>query len=305
MLLRIIVALLIVGLWTGWTSAQAPPGSGDVAAPSPAEPEGAAGEGADPAAGRMPDSLDGMLAIALRSNPEVLQAEAKLNRAQADLNQARLKVIREVITAFHERKKLEESTDVQLNQVERMQKMVETGQAPTESAGQARLQLTEARARLAQIEAQIRYMMGNEGGAGLGKKKMPPPPMAPSGALGMLAKPTEPHPGPPVPERLEQVLKERISLSMPAGSTLRQICDWPRKTLRQTLVIDESLNDRLEQPLQEPLELRDIPLRDALLAIADIFKVCFVLRDYGLLMVAPEQAPTYSSPTIPSASATG
>jgi outer membrane efflux protein len=303
MLVKIIVALVIVGLWTGWSSAQEPPPP----AAGPGNPSPGSMPGSMP--GRLPDSLDGMLAIALRTNPEVLQAEAKLNRAQADLNQARLKVIREVITAFHERKKLEETTDVQASQLERMQKMVETGQAPTDSAGQARLQLTEARARLAQVEAQIRYMMGNDAGGSLGSGKSPPrlpgsgAPAGPGpGSAASGPRPeSEPRPRPPVPERLEQALNQRVSLNIPEGNgVLQPVCEQIRKALGgQTLVIHASITNQGEIPVQTPIELKDVPLKDALLAVADLFRVSFVLRDYGLLMVAPEEAMAYPSTTIP------
>src|SRR5687767_10648903 len=52
----------------------------------------------------VPTNLDEMIATALKASPEVLLAEAKLRQAQAELNQARLKVTREVVGAFSEKK---------------------------------------------------------------------------------------------------------------------------------------------------------------------------------------------------------
>ena len=60
---------------------------------------------------QVPNRLVDMLDVALRSNPEVLQTEAKVRQAQADLNQVRLKVTQEVITAYHERQKNQEPDD--------------------------------------------------------------------------------------------------------------------------------------------------------------------------------------------------
>src|SRR4029453_15236802 len=86
---RSLLALLFSAFGTWVATAQAPPTGGG----SPPAESASAG---------IPDRLEDMIALALGSNPEVLQAEAKLRLAQANLNQVRLRTTQDVIETFHE-----------------------------------------------------------------------------------------------------------------------------------------------------------------------------------------------------------
>src|SRR5688572_26321607 len=57
----------------------------------------------------LPATLEAMLAVALRSNPDLLLADIATRRAEAELNQTRLKVAHEVSSLFREREILLET----------------------------------------------------------------------------------------------------------------------------------------------------------------------------------------------------
>ncbi len=291
-------------------------------APGPRPPAEGEGQGAGaPAAGSpeaaapgMPENLDGLLAIALRTNPEIQKAQARLSRAQADLNQARLKATRDVISAYHERRKLKEMADVQTSQRQRMKQLQANGQASADSVEASILAFTETSSRLAQLEARIRYMLGIESGPRprgekdeSGRQWLAAGPSAPPGAPPPPETAGGPESPPPprrleIPEKMKTFLEKRVSLRIEGGSgTLRTVCDWLRESFSgQTFVVDVSALGQLDEGAEVTLELKDTALRDALLAIADLFKVCFVFRDYGVLMVYPvDVARDYHSPTIP------
>src|SRR5438552_171969 len=82
------VAVLIALMAVGWVEAQ-PPAGGNVVpvkpAPPPAKPD--------------PNSLEAMIAAALKLNPDITHAEAKVTEANAALNKARLQVMQSVATA--------------------------------------------------------------------------------------------------------------------------------------------------------------------------------------------------------------
>ena len=87
--------IAIVVCLTGWASAQVP-SEALRGAPVPKNvPSAAVTKASTP---KLPKTLSGMIGLALRSNPDVLLAEAWLREAEAELNRARLKVTQEVVT---------------------------------------------------------------------------------------------------------------------------------------------------------------------------------------------------------------
>src|SRR5437870_8600406 len=73
------VALAGVGLAVAQPPAKPDP------KPAPAKPD--------------PNSLEAMLSVALKSNPDIQVAEAKLREAEAGLNKARVQVLQQLVTA--------------------------------------------------------------------------------------------------------------------------------------------------------------------------------------------------------------
>ena len=124
-----------------------------------------------PAASPASKSLAEMFELALRSNPEVVQAEATVRQAEADLNQVRLKVMQEVITAYHEGRKQRELLGYYVEEAENYKRRFAVGQATQGEGNQAFRQVAATRASLAQTEARLLYILGT----GYGKKSVAGP----------------------------------------------------------------------------------------------------------------------------------
>jgi len=212
-------------------------------------------------------ALEEMLTIALRSNPEILQAEAALRKAQADLNQARLKATQEVIGAFIERQR-----------------------APLDGPNAA----LDAKARVAQTEAQLRYLLGLGGT------------VTSEGTVAQPVRPTpEPLRRPELSAEMKEVLAKEVTLAFEGepsdpntrGATLGDIIERLKDfDSGLSAVIDNSV------PFIKTatsVNLTQKPLRALLLLLADRYKLCFVFRDYGLFVTTPERAVRMYAPTIP------
>src|SRR5262249_13508951 len=79
------LAALIAVAGVGLAMAQPPAKTDSKPAPAPAKPD--------------PNSLEAMLATALKSNPDIQVAEAKLREAEAGLNKARVQVLQQLVAA--------------------------------------------------------------------------------------------------------------------------------------------------------------------------------------------------------------
>ncbi len=279
-------AILLLLVYPAALFSQAPPPQ-EVPPPTKTDPNLAPAQ-ALPA---IPDSLDEMLAVALRSNPEILQAEAKVQQAEARLNQARLKAAQEVATAFHERMKQRDLLAAQEEQLAAVKSRVETGTSPQLELHQALAQNSESRAQVAQGEAQLRYLIGLGGSLTLR-----------DGRAALRTPRAEAPRQPEIPEKMRNLLEKRVSLTLGAMS-LREVCSVLKDAFgKQSLIVDEmSLgpSGHVIPGTSSLLELKEVPLRTALFAIADLHQVVFVFRDYGVLVTNRVHSSTLQSATIP------
>jgi hypothetical protein len=111
--------------------------------------------------------LEEMLARALKNNPDIHVAESKVREAEAELNRTRLQVMQKVVALQH-------AIDVQKVAVEaaaadfaRLDKLKKMGGALTaEELTKAQQALVGARAKLAEVEAQLPFLLGKQPLAG-------------------------------------------------------------------------------------------------------------------------------------------
>lgn len=235
---------------------------------------------------KTPSSLEEQLAAAMRANPEVLLAEAKVRQAQAELNHVRLRVTREVIAAHHEQELLEQHVRTAAMRLEAAQRRASSGMASTDEELEVLLARSEAQARLAEGEATLKYLLGTGGTmtpADDGEKED--------------ARPIE---RPPIPEKYRQVLDKRVSFML-EGSIA-----WPDAATRlQTAIGDELMkfflvNDLINTASRWNLECKDVPLRSALEMICDHNPIAvFVFKDYGVLITKRGLAAGTAGATIP------
>ncbi len=111
-------------------------------------------------------SLQEMLSIALKHNADVRAAEAKLQSVEAELDQTRLQVVRQII-AFREKWQAQQSAihtaEQELAIAEKQQKLVEKGligAKHVETRDMAKWKLEIQRAKLSEIEAELPFLLG-------------------------------------------------------------------------------------------------------------------------------------------------
>jgi hypothetical protein len=235
-----------------------------------------------------PKNLDEMIATALKANPDVLLAEAKLREAQAELNQVRLKVTREVVTAFEKRKQGSVSLRRAKENLDRMQKEIANG---TSSAGASdldaqRMAYGQVELGMAHTDADLRYLLG-VGSA------IDPASLAPHDPKPNVA----PHPRPAAPPAITEALARTVR--GPFGATLKDLVDQLGQQAKVSILIDaQNFPDPGEHPVLLPL--RDpVTLGAALQALADQQDACFVLRDYGIFLTSEGKARNMMAATIP------
>src|SRR6516162_5905893 len=127
--------------------------------PVPATKQPAASKG-DKAEG---PSLDEMLAAALKGNPDIRVAEAKVHEAEAELDRIRLQIMQKVIS-------LRSSLDSQKTTLkaaeaayENMSKLVSSGQAREVELRLSAASLAQEKGKLAALDAEIQSLAGRVG----------------------------------------------------------------------------------------------------------------------------------------------
>ncbi len=126
-----------------------PAGSKDT--PGPAKPE------------RAPiPSLEEMLTKALKDNPDIRVAEAKLREAEAELNRTRLQVTQKVIAFQRSLDSQRALTELVEKDYKRISNMRKTGIADKTTETDIQQRLAQAKAKLAEVEAELPFLLGKQ-----------------------------------------------------------------------------------------------------------------------------------------------
>jgi hypothetical protein len=259
-------------------------------------------------------SLEEMLNKAFKDNPDIRVAEAKVREAEAELNRARLQVTQKVIAlhrALEAQRSLTELAQKNLDQVRRERKANDTDQ---NFGAMAQNRLAKAKEKLAEIEAELPYLIGN-------------PPVADRKldfSLSNLHELTPQLQFRPIRRELIELkpfditLDRRLPINwpFPAGPATGSKVDQLRKDLDKNMKVQ--FEDALFSEVIERIELtsgiafrildtkeRDISfqkvtlkLKDsvtigaALQALEDSFPgLRFIVRDYGVLVTWADKVP--------------
>jgi len=152
--IRYIVIILILAAFTSWSYAQEKPQEKQ-GTEKPSEKKVFALK-------KIPSSLEEILACALKSNPDIVVAEADLYHAQAKLKQARLKVSHALVEAFQQRKIRQLALEGAKKNYERMKLLSETGRLNDDDLNTHRQALSEAESSLTETEAMIAAVIGQD-----------------------------------------------------------------------------------------------------------------------------------------------
>lgn len=286
------VLLLLVGV-TGW----------------------AFGQHADKPDGKQ--SLEELLATALRNSPDVQVADAKVRGAQAELRRTRMTVLQRVIegrAAVEAQQAAVVHAEVNLR---RMQKLAQAANVPTDEVQRAEVQLAAARALLAQAEASLNALTGTlppgigamtGEGAGVaavtGPAVQPAPaggvmPGMPAGALGfgggglgMGGEAPLQEPRGPIADKLRAALDRPVKLAPAKEKPLVEVLQ-PFRAAAKDVPFLIHLGEKAQEPISLSLE-GEVPLGAAFQALEDVAPAlrCYV-REYGII-VTEDGAPPIS-----------
>lgn len=291
---------------------------------------------AEKAALGLPASPEAALAAALRNNPDILLADAKVRQAEAELNQVRLKTMQNVLVAY--------------KQYETDKQMVARGEALMRSTNNNIEELLQARQALVESEAALRYLLGtpSEGVSGSTAAGMLGPPVEGAAATEAPAPREATRPGelaemaarssparPPLSEELEAKLSVAVDcrfVDTPLSAVLEQFRDetgmvvvFSNELAANDHEADaggaagasaagvgggaaggspggrgaERYSPRLPQPIIVNLDLGETSLKNVLTALNDKYGLAFVVRDYGLLVTPQDSAARIPGPAIP------
>lgn len=105
-------------------------------------------------------TLEEMLNKALKDNPDIRVAEAKVREAEAELNRTRLQVTQKVLAFHHSRESQKAIIKVAEEDLQRIQKLEASKAVSQEEVKQAQQRLSTSKAKLAEIEAEMPYLLG-------------------------------------------------------------------------------------------------------------------------------------------------
>jgi hypothetical protein len=243
--------------------------------------------------------LEEMLAQALKDNPDIRVATAKLGEAEAELNRVRLQVMQKVVTLYHTTEMARADVATAERTLVRMRRL---GKAVShEELDAAEAALAAAKAKLAAVEAEVPYVVGKQpqvvaADAAALRGLLYLSRMHTAGALAAevdvaLGKagtgaPPRPVQG-PVADRLRKALGEPVSMrfaDVPVSEVLNQ--------LRQNRALNIKFVPAPGAPAKISMDLQNLSLGAALEFLQDSLpNYAIVVREYGLLLTPADRVP--------------
>jgi len=245
---------------------------------------------APPSASSLPETLDAAIAEAMSGNPDIALAEANLLAASAELRRTRMEVVQQVTDSYQT---LERSR----SSLERANQMYKDGL----------LGYPEWLGQQQQAEkpvSELRYLLGKgvpgeatpaRGGLGtkpfLGGLSSDVPGLSAKGALLRYARPT-------MPDGMTELLEKATDIEFEDTSPM-EFLSLAADIYGCGVVLDAGVV--ASASIVTYLNMSQVPFEQALLAVTDATggRICFVIRDYGILATTPERAMEIYAPTIP------
>jgi hypothetical protein len=314
-----LLAACLIGAGGSRTFGQSSAGGGD----KPKDPAAAKEAPAKVEKAAAP-TLEEMLTRALKDNPDIRVAEAKVREADAELNRVRLLVTQKVIAlqrSLESQRALVELADKDLKRYR------EAGRAGQVADAQERL--TQAKTKLAEVEAEMPYLLGKppqaepKGGLTLGYREnllwpqnynaiessfhpnvMNPfynrfgagpnvlsPYMAPNwGWAAALHPPATPAVG-SAAERLRKALDVPVRMQV-SNQPLADVLHYLEEKAPGLAFRILDAKDKQVSELAVSLTLHEVPTGAVLQALQDSFPgLSFVVREYGVLVTWADRVP--------------
>lgn len=146
-------------------SSQAPRPMSGPTGPRPVGPMGPGGPMGPPAPPMEKEApakskLEEMLEIALKNNPDLKVAKANAFLADAEVNRTRLAVTQKVIVLYQSIEAARATVKTAQQQLARLELLQRNSALPQETVDETAAKLTQAKAELAKLEAEVPYLLG-------------------------------------------------------------------------------------------------------------------------------------------------
>jgi hypothetical protein len=259
-------------------------------------------------------TLEDMLNKALKDNPDIKVAEAKVREAEAELNRVRLQVTQKVLTFHHTREAQKAAVKVAENEVARGRKLQKDAVMPQEVLDQMEDRLAQAKAKLAEIEAEMPYLVGQQAGkvlsvallttqtfdrevkiwdAATGKQ------MVTAGRwwTGYFGQPDLPPGSQPLAGTMLDKIRKALDTPVTAEYNAQSITQILNDLQKKVPDISFHILTNFNQPLSLKMQ-GQMPLRAALQLLEDTCSVMstqerysFAIREYGVLFTMDNRIP--------------
>jgi hypothetical protein len=261
-----------------------------------------------------PGNLDDLITQALRNNPDIRVAEAKVREAEAELNRTRMSVAQKVVALFHSidiARKMQNSAKQDFDTVTRLRGQGGGGAVSVEDFRKAKLAWESAIAQVAKLEAEMPALLGKlPGKLGEDKKAEAGSDATPQAIQWLLQRSAIESSEEEFAHVLTRAALTSVHLkdTAPKGTMaerIRKAMDTPINGDYKGKPFDEVLKDfekrfdgiafRIVQTPpkgQMDINLGQVPLGSAIQAVNDILaEYRFVVRDYGILFTHKDWLP--------------
>lgn len=238
--------------------------------------------------------LEEMLAEALKNNPDIRVAAAKLAEADAELNRTRLQVIQKIVTVYHAIETQKKSIAHQESICQALQKSYESGTGRLEVFAEAKQALTLAKGKLEELEAQMPALLGKTtrtSDAAAMKNRVELKLLESYKPITITASEWEwvvrPGATGPMSGRIRKALQTPVKVDYKDMTFAAILNDLSKKVegppFRDVFTYPRDKNDKMSFRLEEAL-----PLSAVLQALADERGCVFFVRDYGIVATQPD-----------------
>jgi hypothetical protein len=242
--------------------------------------------------------LEEMLALALRSNPDVRVAAAKVSEAEAELNRARLQVVQKVVQAYQAVEAARAMADLHAKEYQHLKQLVDQKVADAGVLSENEKQLAVTKSRLAAAEAELSYLLGKQpdgtrrAAARALSRDLVAELADPDGVVrqwmyipGVRRGAAE---GPAV-DKIRKALERPVSVHLKDAAVkklLETVIEAAPDLHIQVPPLEEHRNNKVS------VQLDNIPLAAVLQLVEDLLPgYRFVVRDYGLLLAREDHVP--------------
>jgi hypothetical protein len=288
------------------------PGFGQLAATEKAPPKTEPKEKAEKKG--VGQSLADLLAEALKNNPDIRVAEAKLQEASAELHRTRLKVTQKIVAAHNSLELQKAQVVVAEGSLKRSLDLRKRAAVSTSELEAAKQQLILEKAKLAALQAELPYLLGKQSlpkgtkaqearardllfymstleraqrawdekqslADWLVRKRVPPRGQSPHGTIAA---------------KLKKALDTPVTLKV-ENSPLPDVLEFLELKIKGVSfrLVEDKQGELKKESLT--LDLKEVPLGAVIQAIQDsIPNLRFAVRDYGVLVTSEKRLPPHA-----------